>query len=168
MKNISQLTSVPASDELQKEKSWISKEVARISFKKLEELAKTAAKARERTYSPYSGYAVGVALLTASGEIVEGVNAERVSYSETDHAEESAVTGAIVKGEIQKSGRKFIRAIAVSTSSGGTPCGRCRQIIIEHCDNCLVVTANQEGKIQKITSIRVLLPYAFTPSDLGK
>jgi cytidine deaminase len=157
----------PPSADIEKEKLWITKEIKHIGISKLQKLAKQAATSRANSYSPYSKYKVGVALLTSSGKISTGVNAEVASYSESDHAEESAITGAIIAGEIQKSGRKFIRALAVSHDSNSAPCGRCRQIIVEHCDNALIVVCDTKGAIRRITSVKVLLPYAFSPSDLG-
>jgi len=168
IKLIDQLVWVPAAAEIQIEKTWIISSIKKLGVKKIQALAKVASNARRLSYSPYSGYGVGVGLLTASGVISKGVNAEVASYSETDHAEESSITGAIIHGEIKKSGRKFIVAIAVSHDGDTAPCGRCRQIIVEHCDNALVIVADPKGKIRRITSVKILLPYAFTPSDLGK
>lgn len=164
---INNLIWVPSSKGIEQEKDWIKTEIKRIGLPALENLAKEAAKARKSTYSPYSGYGVGSALLTSSGGIHRGCNVERAGYSETDHSEEVAVSGAVVKGEVKKSGRKFIQALAVSHEGDTAPCGRCRQIIIENCDNALIVVADLDGKIRRITSMGILLPYAFTPSDLG-
>lgn len=164
---ISALVWTPSETDLRKEKSWIKAKTKEIGVKRLIELSRRAAKVRNRSYSPYSGYKVGVAVLTASGNVYEGVNAERASYSESDHSEESAITGAIIDGEITRSGRKFITALAVSHERDTAPCGRCRQIIIEHCDNALVIVADTSGRIRRLTSVKTLLPYAFSPSDLG-
>lgn len=168
MTRTDQLIWTPDADNIQAQREWIANTVKKIGLKKLQSLAKTAAKARNFSYSPYSKYRVGVGLLTASGKISHGVNAEVAGYSETDHAEESAVTGAIISGEVKKSGRKFITAIAVAHDGDSAPCGRCRQIILEHCDNTLVIIAYPNGKIRRITSVKLLLPLAFTPSDMGK
>lgn len=132
----------------------------------LENLAKKASEARKIAYVPYSGYLVGAALLTVDGKETAGQNIEVVTYSETGHAEETALKNAVSSGVIQQEGRKFVRAIAVSHEGDTAPCGRCRQIITEFCDNSLVVVADSDGNIRNITSLKTLLPYAFTPSDL--
>jgi cytidine deaminase len=156
----------PSPEDLQKETVWIEKQIQEMGLSTLENLAKQAAEARANSYAPYSKYHVGVALLSTSGDTYTGANAERASYSETDHAEEAAITNAIIHGEVQKNGRRFIKALAVSHTSDSGSCGRCRQIIIEHCDNAIMVFADENGTIRKITSLKTLLPYAFSPSDL--
>ena len=148
------------------QKKWMNKEVERISLTVLEKLANEAAEVRKNSYSPYSHYKVGVAVLCESGNKYLGCNAEVASYSESDHGEESAITKAVTEGEAVKS-RKFLKAVAVSHTSDSAPCGRCRQIILEHCDNCLVITADEKGKIRRISSAQALLPYSFGPGDLG-
>lgn len=157
----------PSPEDMQHEVAWIEKQIQELGIPTLKNLAKQAASARTNSYAPYSKYHVGVALLTTSGSTYTGVNAERASYSETDHAEEAAITNAIIAGEIQKNGRRFIKALAVSHASDSGSCGRCRQIIIEHCDNAVMVFADENGIIRRITSLKTLLPYAFSPSDLG-
>ena len=164
---LSKLIWVPSQSVLDEELKWIEKQIDSIGVKRLEQLSTRASKQRDNAYVPYSGYKVGVSLLTTSGNIYLGNNAERASYSETDHAEESAITNAIINGEVKKSGRKFIKAMAVSHKGNTAPCGRCRQIIAEHCDNALILVVNTVGKIKGITSLKLLLGYAFTPSDLG-
>lgn len=158
---------VPAARILQRQRSWIEKEVARIGENQLIALATIAAGMRKSAYQPYSKYSVGAAILCTSGKIYASCNAETVSYTESDHAERSAITKAISEGEIPKSGRRFIQAIAVSHPAHSGPCGGCRQRIMEHADNCLVIDVDVRGVIEKITSLKVLLPYSFNPSDLG-
>lgn len=157
----------PTSKEIESERNWINKEICTIGLPILENLARRASEVRKIAYTPYSKYHVGAALLTTSGKEEAGQNIEIVSYSETGHAEEQAAKNAVSKGVIQEEGRKFIRAIAVSHEGDTAPCGRCRQIITEFCDNALVLVADTGGNIRNITSIKILLPYAFTPSDLG-
>ena len=120
-----------------------------------------------KAYAPYSGYKVGVAVLTQTGKIFTGANAERVSYSETDHAEQAAITAAVNSGAAVGN-RKFLRAVVVTHVDTSAPCGHCRQIIMEHCDNCLVIVASETGVIRYISSMKILLPHEFTPSALGK
>jgi len=157
----------PSPEEIIKERDWINSEITDLGLPTLTDLAIKASEARKKSYSPYSHYKVGAALLTIKDRKSDGQNIEIVSYSETGHAEEQAAKNAVSSGTIQEEGRKFIRAIAVSHEGDTAPCGRCRQIISEFSDNSLIITADVEGNIRSITSIKTLLPYAFTPNDLG-
>lgn len=138
-----------------------------VGKKKLLQLIKAAVKVRKNAYKPYSHYAIGAAILTTSGKIYASCNAESVSYTGTDHAESSTITQAISKGEVKRSGRKFIKALAVAHEGKSGPCGLCRQRIAEHADDCLIIDVDTKGKVQKSTSLAKLLPYAFTPTHLG-
>ncbi len=158
---------MPATPVLRKEAKWIEKEIDHIGKNHLTALAILAAGMRKSAYQPYSKYSVGAAVLCFSGKIYASCNAETVSYTESDHAERGAITKAISEGEIRASGRTFIRAMAVSHPSHSGPCGGCRQRIMEHADNCLILDVDTKGKIERITSLKILLPYAFSPSDLG-
>lgn len=160
----------PSPQEIEEERLWIEKEKVEIGMARLKKLALEARKVRLNAYKSYSGYSVGAAVLTHAGNVYSAANAEVVTYTETDHAERGAISAAINNGEIRKYkfGRKFIRAIAVSHPGESGPCGGCRQRIAEHADNCLILDVNPKGKITRITSLKILFPYAFTPSHLGK
>lgn len=158
---------MPTVQDFLHESVWIEEAAATIGTDMIEQLAMDARDIRANSYAPYSKYHVGVAILTTSSKVYTGVNAERASYSETDHAEESAITSAIIGGEIARSGRRFIKAVAVSHAGTSAPCGRCRQIIAEHADNALIVLADPDAHIHSITSLKSILPLAFTPTDLG-
>lgn len=108
---------VPSIKEIEEEKIWISSELQSLSQQAIDELIQKAVKETKYSYSPYSNYKVGAALLCISGAIYSSCNAEVATYSETDHGEESVVTKAISEGEVLKSGRRFIKAIAVSHKS---------------------------------------------------
>lgn len=138
-----------------------------IGEERLNGLARNAAKARRNAYNPYSKYSVGASLFTVGGEEYSSCNAEVVTYTETDHAERSVITKAISEGAVERHGRKFIKAIAVSHSGESGPCGGCRQKIVKHANNCLVMDVDEEGQIVMITSIKILFPNAFTPTNLG-
>lgn len=156
----------PSPKEIEKERNQISKEIVRIGLPTLKKLAKSASKARRMAHVPYSNYRVGAAILRKSGKEEMGQNIEIVTYSETGHAEEQAAKNAVSNGAVLKEGREFIDVVAVSHVGDTAPCGRCRQIISEFSNNCLVIVADTKGKIRKITSMKILLPYAFIPSDL--
>ena len=123
-------------------------------------LIQAAIEARKWAYVPYSHYAVGAALLTASGKIYDGVNVESAAYPTTMCAERVAVFKAVSEGE-----RHFL-AIAVVTSNGGSPCGSCRQVLAEFGLDTLVFLADCDGKLLQETSVSELLPGAFGPKDL--
>lgn len=165
--NIKQHIWVPGERELDSQRGWILEEIDRIGEDMLIKLIKEAARVRANAYQPYSKYSVGAALLCISGNIYASCNAETVSYTETDHAERSVITKAISEGEIAKRDRRFIRAIAISGATDCTPCGGCRQRIMEHADNALILAVDEQERIKKITSLAILLPAAFTPAHLG-
>lgn len=124
------------------------------------DLAARAAEARKWSYSPYSGYAVGAAILAASGRIYDGANVENAAYPITICAERAAGVKAVSEGE-----REFT-AIAVSTANGGMPCGACRQFLSEFGLDAVVLVADAEGKLLKQTTVRQLLPDSFGPAQL--
>ncbi len=124
------------------------------------ELIESAIHAREWAYAPYSHYAVGAALLTASGKVYEGVNIENAAFPTTMCAERVAVYKAVSEGE-----REFT-AIAVATENGGSPCGSCRQVLAEFGLQTLIIIADVTGKIHLEGTVEKLLPTAFTPEDL--
>jgi cytidine deaminase len=125
-----------------------------------ETLIQTAVEARKWAYVPYSGYAVGAALLTASGRVYDGVNVENAAYPTTICAERVAVFKAVSEGE-----RDF-KAIAVVTENGGMPCGSCRQVLAEFSLDMTVLIADTAGNLVEEVPLVELLPRAFTPKDL--
>ncbi len=123
-------------------------------------LISEAIAARQKAYAPYSNYAVGAALLTASGRIYKGVNVENAAYPATMCAERVAVFNAITQGE-----RQFV-AVAVVTANGGTPCGSCRQVLAEFSLETRVLIADAEGHLISEATVADLLPGAFGAKDL--
>ena len=124
------------------------------------ELAARAAQARQWAYAPYSHYAVGAALLTASGKIYDGVNVENAGYGDSICAERTAAVKAVSEGE-----REFV-AIAVSSANGGSPCGSCRQVLSEFGLEAQVLIVDGQGAILRRTTLRALLPDAFGPAQV--
>ena len=121
-----------------------------------------AVEARRRAYAPYSNYPVGAALRTKSGKVFTGVNVENAAYPTTICAERTAVFKAVSEGE-----REF-EVISVVTENGGSPCGSCRQVLAEFGLDTVVLIADAEGKLLQETTVRDLLPGAFTPEHLVK
>lgn len=124
------------------------------------DLIKTARHVREWAYAPYSKYKVGAAVLTESGKVYEGVNIENAAYPVTICAERAAIFAAVTNGD------KKIKAVAVVTENGGTPCGSCRQVMAEFGRDMLVIVADEQENIVVEKSLSDLLPGAFTPDDL--
>jgi cytidine deaminase len=132
-----------------------------------QDLVKAAISAAKNSYSPYSKYPVGAALVTVGGEIIASCNCECASYGLTDCAESSLIAKAVSEGMVKKYGRKFIKALAVATKDGGLSCGRCRQRIREHCNDCKIIAADLTGKILITTTLKKLLAESFGPENLG-
>jgi len=120
-----------------------------------------ATQAMQNAHAPYSGFTVGAALLTESGEIVTGCNVENASYGAAICAERSAIAAAVSQGH------KNFSAICVTTAadSATPPCGICRQTLIEFNRDMTVICRSQHGKEHVFTASE-LLPHAFTSDDL--
>jgi len=127
-----------------------------------EELVNIAKKARENAYAPYSKFKVGAVLLTKSGKIFTGCNVENSSFGASMCAERVAVFKAVSEGE-----REFDAiAVVTDTDDPAMPCGMCRQVLSEFSMDIKIYAANLNGKV-KTTTLRELLPYAFTKEDLN-
>lgn len=121
--------------------------------RKLEKSARAAAKA---SYSPYSRFRVGAAILAGSGKIYSGTNVENASYGLCNCAERTAVFTAIAAGE------SVVKAVAVytPTSRAHAPCGSCRQVINEFGPKALIIgVCNTTDRVE--TTLERLLPEAF-------
>lgn len=122
-------------------------------------LEEAACAAREQAYAPYSHFAVGAAVLGGSGTIYRGANVENASFGLTICAERSAIASAVSGGE------RDLRAVAVCTENGVTPCGACRQVIREFATDCPIYMLDAHGN-RRQTSLAKLLPQSFGKSDL--
>ena len=126
-------------------------------------LIRAAIQAREYSYSPYSGYCVGAALLTADGKIYTGCNVENAAYSPTNCAERTAFFKAVYDGH-----RDFT-AIAVCGGKDGIitgsfpPCGVCRQVMREFCEDDFLIYMFTETGWETLT-LSQLLPHSFSAS----
>jgi cytidine deaminase len=125
------------------------------------ELIASATAARERAYAPYSKFKVGAALLGRSGRVYTGCNVENASYGPSMCAERTAVSKAVSEGE-----RKF-DTIAVVSENGVSPCGTCRQVLMEFAPDMTVIIADTQGNARS-TTVRDLLPDGFTPDQLPR
>jgi len=131
-----------------------------LSIEQRKQLIEAALEVRRWAYAPYSHYLVGAALLTASGKVYDGVNIENAAYPSGICAERVAVFKAVSEGE-----REF-EAIVVATDNGGTPCGACRQVLAEFGLETQVLIVDREGRLVQETSVKDLLPGAFTAQSL--
>ncbi|MEK7324240.1 MAG: cytidine deaminase [Chloroflexota bacterium] len=125
-------------------------------------LIERALAVRRWAYAPYSHYHVGAALLADSGKIYDGINVENAAYGSSICAERTALVKAVSEGE-----RRF-ETIAVVTNNGGSPCGACRQMLAEFGLDLKILLIDGEGKVLHETTLRELLPEAFTPESLKK
>lgn len=125
-------------------------------------LIERALAVRKWAYVPYSHYQVGAALLATSGKFYDGCNVENAAYGSSICAERTALVKAVSEGE-----RQF-QALAVVTEAGGSPCGSCRQMLAEFGLDLKVLLLNRDGQITSETTLRDLLPDAFTPEALFK
>ena len=131
-----------------------------LSDEKVKELIQIAQEIREKAYAPYSNYTVGTALLTKNGKIYTGVNIENASYPLSICAERTAMFKAISEGE-----RDF-DTIVIATKNGGSPCGACRQVMIEFAPEMTVITTDELGNISMLASVNEILPGAFNSKKL--
>lgn len=123
-------------------------------------LIAAARAARKRAYAPYSRYRVGAAVLTQGGAIFTGCNVENAAYPACICAEQTATVKAVSEGHPR------LRAVAVATGNGGSPCGKCRQVLYEFGGpDLVVILVDNRGRARE-TTLRKLLPDAFGPENL--
>lgn len=126
-----------------------------------EALLAMARQAMERSYSPYSGYPVGAALLCADGRVFQGCNIENASFGLTNCAERTAVFKAVSEGA------KNFTAIAIAaTGSAPWPCGACRQVLNEFAPDIRILVT-WDGHSEE-AALPELLPHGFGPKSLNK
>lgn len=134
-----------------------------------QELIKQAFVARKMSYSPYSQFAVGAALLCKDGRVYSGCNIENAAYTPTNCAERTAFFKAVSEGE-----REFAK-IAIVGGKGDeitdycAPCGVCRQVMMEFVNpiEFQILLAKSETDY-KVYTLEELFPMGFGPDNLGK
>jgi len=127
------------------------------------DLVEQAREAFGQSYAPYSEYRVGAAIRTTDGGVYTGCNVENANYSNSLHAEEVAVAEAVKDGR-----REFERlAVASGARDGVTPCGMCRQTLVEFCDPDLRVICD-EGTTLATYALGNLLPAAISEGTLDR
>jgi cytidine deaminase len=120
-------------------------------------LRAVAVEAMKKSYSPYSNFAVGAAAITTDGRIVSGCNIENASFGVTLCAECSLVSDLLMTG-----GGKLIAFTCVDANSNVLmPCGRCRQLLVEHAAPGMILET-----ISGLKTMAEVLPDAFTREEL--
>ena len=125
------------------------------------ELLRAASLAREQAYAKYSNFTVGAALLAEDGSVYLGCNVENSSYGLTICAERAAVAAAVAAGK-----RNF-RTLALVTERPTAPCGACRQVLAEFCDDDFPIHLAPAKSLEKAQAFTLgeLLPKAFRFQD---
>ena len=128
------------------------------------ELMLLAEQARLKSYSPYSGFKVGAALLAKSGKVYLGCNIENAAYTPTNCAERTAFFKAVSEGEME-----FEKIAIVGGKEEPnelvSPCGVCRQVMAEFCDEDFTILLGNSKAIKSF-SLKEILPHSFTKKDL--
>lgn len=131
------------------------------------DLIKLALSAREKSYSPYSGFAVGAALLCKNGKVFTGCNIENSGYSATNCAERTAIFKAVSEGESEFEKIAVVGGNADEKipSDFCPPCGICRQVMSEFCNGDFeIIIAKNENEYKTVT-LEELLPLSFDKRD---
>jgi cytidine deaminase len=123
------------------------------------DLIETALAMRERAYAPYSRYRVGGAVLGRNGTIYPGCNVENASYGLCNCAERTAIFSMVADG------CREALAVAVATENSGSPCGACRQVLVEFAGDIPVLLLDGAGTVRE-TTLYALLPDHFGPEHL--
>jgi cytidine deaminase len=119
-------------------------------------LIDAARQARDNAHAPYSNFKVGAAILTGGGNIYSACNVENASYGGSVCAERNAVAQAVAAGE-----RTFIQlAIVTQSDPPAAPCGLCRQVLVEFCDDLPILLCNLKGDLIR-TNLQDLQPFPF-------
>ena len=133
----------------------------------IRKLVEEAFLAREKSYSPYSDFQVGAALLAEDGSIYRGCNIENAAYTPTNCAERTAFFKAISEGK-----KGFLAMAVVGGRKGAIeleycpPCGVCRQVMREFCDDRFQIILAKSPEEYRAFSLEELLPMGFGPDNL--
>ena len=136
----------------------------------IKELIKIAVAARKNSYSPYSHYQVGAALLATDGQVFPGCNIENAAYTPTNCAERTAFFKAVSVGV-----RDFTAIAIVGSPEGDEitqsayPCGVCRQVMMEFCNpEVFQVIVARSLEEYEIRTLKDILPEGFGPANLNQ
>ena len=131
------------------------------------ELVMEALKARKQSYCPYSGFAVGAALLCEDGTVFHGCNIENAGYTPSNCAERTAFFKAVSEGVLEFDAICVVGGMNKVLKEYAAPCGVCRQVMMEFCDpeefQIILATSKKEYEIFPLNE---LLPLGFGPDNL--
>lgn len=130
------------------------------------ELIEKAKKAAENSYSPYSGYTVGAALLSKDGKVFIGCNIENAAYSPTNCAERTAVFKAVSEGVREFEKIAVVGGYRLDFKDYFAPCGVCRQVLREFCDEDFVILLGKNADEYKRLTLKELLPCSFSNESM--
>ena len=130
------------------------------------ELIKKAKKAAENSYSPYSGYTVGAALLSKDGKVFIGCNIENAAYSPTNCAERTAVFKAVSEGVREFEKIAVVGGYRLDFKDYFAPCGVCRQVLREFCDEDFIILLGKNANEYKRLTLKELLPFSFSNESM--
>jgi len=132
-------------------------------------LMKLAVEAREHSYSPYSGYRVGAALLSGNGNIFFGCNLENAAFSPGICAERTAFAKAVSEGERSFQAIAIVGGAATGPLEVAPPCGVCRQVMMEFCDpKTFKIVLGTGAEDYQVYTLEELLPLGFGPGNLRR
>ena len=125
-----------------------------------DQLVAAARAAATNSYSPYSNFRVGAALVAENGEVFTGANVENAAYPSSNCGEATAIQTAVAAG-VRKIDTLAVACIDASDVEGAYPCGRCRQIMAEFGVENILVAAGEASEVREHT-LDELLPHRFT------
>lgn len=131
------------------------------------ELVSLAIEAKNKSYSPYSKFKVGAALLAKNGKVYLGANIESAAYSPSNCAERTAFFAAVFAGEMEFEAIAVAGGFSDETADYCYPCGVCRQVMAEFCDadTFRIIVIKDEQNFKEYL-LRDIFPFAFGPNDL--
>lgn len=132
-----------------------------IEKKKIQELIDSARKQREYAYAPYSGFRVGAALLTESGDIYTGCNIENAAYGPTNCAERTAVFKAVSEGIKEFQAICIVGGEEDDVKKLCPPCGVCRQVMLEFCGADFQIILATDREHYEIHTLEEMIPFGF-------
>ena len=125
------------------------------------ELILKAIDVQKNSYSPYSKFAVGAALLCDDGSVFTGVNVENISFGLTNCAERTAFFKAVSEGK-----RNFTKIAIVGGDTYLSPCGACRQVMAEFCDKNFEIIFSKNENDYIVKTLDEILPFSFSEEDM--
>lgn len=133
------------------------------------QLIRLAIEASKKSYSPYSNFKVGAALLTKAGKIYQGANIESASFTPTNCAERTAFFTAVNDGVRDFEAICVVGGLYGEITNLTAPCGVCRQVMMEFCDPetfLVIIAIDEENYVEYL--LKDILPLGFGPKSLGK